>query len=406
MPLAEEEISARDGETPEGTKLMISDNSCSSDPTIIRVGPITGDATPRVLAAIEKVGDNAIIQFSDECYHFWPENAYEAYYYISNNQHGLKRIAFPLVGKKNLTIDGGGARFVFHNEIVPFVVDSSENLTLCDFSVDWERPFFSQGEVVESDRDGVVVSVDSDTYPHRIENRRLVFVGEGWESHLTEGVFAFSPKTSLGYPEEIEVEPLGVGLFRLCENFPNLPEPGDLIVFRHYRRRSPAIFMIQAKKLCFESVTLNHAGGMGFIAQFCEDVELRRCKVSPSRGRIFSVCADASHFVNCRGLIQLKDCLFENQLDDPLNVDGLNTRISEVADEHTIIVERVHREQQGVTIGFAGDAVQFSHNQTLLSYSSNVIREVNSIDARFARVSFVNPLPQTIYPGHVVENLS
>jgi hypothetical protein len=103
--------------------------------------------------------------------------------------------------------------------------------------------------------------------------------------------------------------------------------------------------------------------------------------VTPSEGRIFSVCADASHFVNCRGLIQLIDCHFENQLDDPLNVHGLNTRIKEVIDEYTVLVERVHHEQHGVSVGLAGDAVQFAHNTTLLSYGDNVITSVESINA-------------------------
>jgi hypothetical protein len=396
---------------------MIQNNSHSNAHELITIEPIQGDATARVLEVIQQAGDNSVIHFSGDCYHFWPDRAYEAYYYISNNQHGLKNIAFPLVKKRNFTIDGGGARFVFHGEIVPFVVDGSENVTLRNFSVDWERPFFSQGEVQEAHVDRVIVKIDCDAYPYRVENRRMIFEGEGWESPLTEGVFAFSPKTrapgyrsgdsmGLGYPEFIEVESLGEGRIKLCEEFPILPELGDVVVFRHYRRRTPAVFLVESKELLLESITLHQAGGMGFIAQFCENVELRLCTVTPSEGRIFSVCADASHFVNCRGLIQLIDCHFENQLDDPLNVHGLNTRIKEVIDEYTVLVERVHHEQHGVSVGLAGDAVQFAHNTTLLSYGDNVITSVESINARYARISFERPLPKGLYPGHVVENMS
>lgn len=386
-------------------------------PKLITIEPIQGDATARILEVIKKAGDEFVIHFSGECYHFWPDSAQEAYYFISNNQHGLKRIAFHLVGKKNITIDGGGARFVFHGEIVPVVVDRSEKVTLRNFSVDWERPFFSQGEVEEADASSVIVNVDPEAYPYRVENRRLIFEGEGWESPLTEGVFAFDPKTrapkyrsgdsmGLGFPECIDVQPLGNGRVQLCEEFPELPEKGDIIVFRHYRRRTPGVFMIESKELLFESITLHQAGGMGFIAQFCENVELRRCTVKPGNDRIFSVCADASHFVNCRGLIQLNDCFFENQLDDPLNVHGLNTRIKEVLDAHSVLVERVHHEQHGVGVGFVGDAVQFSHNQTLLSYENNVIASVESINGRYVRIGFERPLPKGLCPGHVVENTS
>ncbi len=384
---------------------------------LITIEPISGDATARIREVIKKAGDGSVIRFSAECYHFWPEKADEAYYFISNNQHGLKRIAFPLIRKKNITIDGGGARFIFHGEVVPIVVDRSENITLCNFSVDWERPFFSQGEVEEVDAGSVIVKLDPEVYPYRVENRRLIFEGEGWESPLTEGVFAFDTKTrapkyrsgdsmGLGFPECIDVQSLGNGCIRLCEEFPELPENGDIIVFRHYRRLTPGVFMIESRELRFESITLHQAGGMGFIAQFCENVELRQCIVKPSKGRIFSVCADASHFVNCRGLIQLKDCFFENQLDDPLNVHGLNLRVEEVLDARSVIVERVHYEQHGVGIGCVGDVVQFSHNQTLLSYEGNVIASLESINARFARVRFDRDLPKSLFPGHVIENMS
>lgn len=383
----------------------------------ILIEPIEGDATARVLAAIEDADNGTVIRFTGDCYHFRPERAFEAYYYISNNRHGLKRIAFPLIGKKNLTINGAGARFVFHGEVIPFVLDRSEAVTLCNFSVDWERPFYSQGVIEDVDGAGVVVRIDPEAYPYRLDNRDLIFEGEGWESTLTEGVFAFDPQTrapafrsgdsmGLGFPERIDAESVGAGLVRLCECFPNVPEPGTLLVFRHYHRHTPAIFSIQSRDLVFEAVCLHQAGGMGFIAQFCENMALRRCQVTPAEGRIFSVCADASHFVNCCGLIELEGCLFENQLDDPLNVHGLNARIEEVLDERTLLLERVHHEQHGVSLGFPGDVVQFSDNQTLLSHSEGWIDSIDPINARYARVRSRDALPDNLSPGHVVENMS
>jgi hypothetical protein len=389
----------------------------SSKRKLITIEPIDGDATTRVLEAINEAKNDTVIQFTGECYHFWPERAYEAYYFISNNRHGLKRIAFPLVGRRNVVIDGGGARFIFHGEIVPFVVDQSKGVTLRNFSVDWERPFYSQGEVVEAGPSGVDVSVDDGLYPYRIEMGQLIFEGEGWESPLTTGVFAFDPKTrapaylsgdsmGLGFPKTIRAEATGKGIVRLCEKFPRLPELGTVVVFRHHNRHNPAVFLVASQDISLEAVTLYQAGGMGVIGQFCENVELLACEVTPAEGRIFSVCADASHFVNCRGLIRVQDCLFENQLDDPLNVHGLNTRITEIVDEHTLLVELVHHEQHGVSVGFAGDSMRFSDNATLLGYATNEIAEVNTMNARFVRVRFVDPLPEAVQLHHVIENLS
>jgi len=76
------------------------------------------DIVQEVSAALVRCKDGDVLRFEPGEYHFWPEQAFEKYYYISNNRHGLKRVAFPIIGKKNITIDR-------------------------------ERPFYSQGIGVE-----------------------------------------------------------------------------------------------------------------------------------------------------------------------------------------------------------------------------------------------------------------
>jgi hypothetical protein len=56
-------------------------------------------------------------------YHFRARYASTKYYSISNNDSGVKAIIFPLLGFDRLTIDGGGSDFLFHGEVLPFVVD-------------------------------------------------------------------------------------------------------------------------------------------------------------------------------------------------------------------------------------------------------------------------------------------
>ena len=73
---------------------------------------------------------------------------------------------------------------------------------------------------------------------------------------------------------------------------------------------------------------VHHAAGMGFLAERCENVTLKRFDVTPSpgTGRRSSAAADAAHFVNCGGKVALEGCRFENQLDDGLNVHGFLCR--------------------------------------------------------------------------------
>ncbi len=324
---------------------------------------------------------------------------------------------FPVVGKKNITFDGGGATFIFHGEVIPFVVEDSENIVLKNFTVDWERPFYSQGTVVDADKDGVLLEIDRMLYPYRIEGEDIIFEGEGWESGFTEGVFEFDVQTrapayrsgdsmGLGFPDRIRVAEVGEGLVRLAERFPHLPTIGNAVVLRHYRRLSPGIHLLRSRKLLLENVTLHHAGGMGIIAQFCENVTVRKCNVTPSGDRLFSVTVDATHFVNCRGDIRLENCFFEGQLDDPANVHGINTRISKRLDEWSLITELMHHEQHGVEIAFPGDRMRFADNKSLLPVDENEVAAVEAIDERFSKVVFKQPLAEEIVPGYVLENLN
>ena len=62
------------------------------------------------------------LTFGPGRYDFWPDSAAERYLFVSNNDEGLKRIAFLLDDMTDLKIDGGGATFVFHGPMVPFLI--------------------------------------------------------------------------------------------------------------------------------------------------------------------------------------------------------------------------------------------------------------------------------------------
>lgn len=377
----------------------------------------TKDAVPELFQALENCEDGAVISFPEQEYHFYPKRAFRKYYYISNNRHGMKRVAFPIIGKKNVTIDGCGARFVFHGEILPVVIEKSAGITFKNCSIDWQRPFYSEGMITASDKTGVTLEIDRELYPYHFENGEIIFEGEGWERGFSEGVFEIDPATGgpayrsgdgmgLGIKSNWNVEEVSDGVVRLNEPFPRPGKVGNVLLLRHYRRCCPGIHLKYSKDTLLENVTLHHAGGMGVIGQFCENVTIRKSKVTPSAGRHFSATVDATHFVNCRGKIELADCLFEGQLDDPCNVHGINTRILQIPDSHSAVVELVHYEQHGVKVAFPGDQVQFSDNKTLLAYAENEVESVDRIDMSCSRVTFKKDLSGKLRPGHVMENMS
>ena len=209
-----------------------------------------------------------------------------------------------------------------------------------------------------------------------------------------------------GMKSDWRVEKVSGGVIRIHEAFPRPPKVGNIVLLRHYRRCCPGIHLKTSKDTTLENVTLHHAGGMGVIAQFCENVTLQNCRVTPSGDRLFSVTVDSTHFVNCKGLIRLQNCLFENQLDDPANIHGINCRISEIVDDRSLIAELVHHEQHGVEIAFPGDLMQVSDNRTMLPAGAGEVVGVERINERFSKIVFRDALPSDTSEGWVLENLS
>ena len=100
------------------------------------------DAVPGLRRALQACRQAAKVRliFPPGRYDFYPQFATAKFFAISNNDNGYKRMAFPLLDFNNLEIDGGGADFIFHGRIVPFVIEGSSNLKIHNFSIDWQRP--------------------------------------------------------------------------------------------------------------------------------------------------------------------------------------------------------------------------------------------------------------------------
>ena len=78
-------------------------------------------------------------------YDFYPDSAFTREYYISNHdQDNPKKVGFALENLQNVTIDGQGSEFVFHGRMIPFAILKGQNITLKNFSVDFELPALRQ----------------------------------------------------------------------------------------------------------------------------------------------------------------------------------------------------------------------------------------------------------------------
>lgn len=369
------------------------------------------DTTPAVRAALDncrKSGDQCLT-FPAGRYDFWPDRATERYLFISNNTEGLKHIAFPLFDLAGFQVEGQGAEFIFHGPVLPFAVMGSRDVRLSGFSMDWKRPFHSEGKITAVSDGGVDLEF-SDEYPYKITGRRLGFVGEHGEDYPFSNVLEYDParretayqaQDNYGIQDRHEAAEIGPGRVRFVAAFSSAPTAGNVLAFAPDHRRCPGIFLCDSQQVLIEDVTLHHCGGMGVIGQRSADISLRRVHVTPPPGkdRLVSLTADATHFVNCRGQIEITDGVFENQMDDPLNVHGIYAKITGRLSDRVLETALIHGEQLGIDLFAPGDTVELVKNETLTAYHAGTVTAVKRLNRRYTEVTFAEELPAQIKPG-------
>lgn len=379
------------------------------------------DATFAVLKALEycKTIKDATLYFPKGKYEFWPELAYEKLYYISNHdEDGLKRITFPLINMNDIEIDGKGSDFIFHGLVVPFVVENSNNVHIKNINMDWQRPMHSQGQVIHASNKEVDISISKE-YPYEVKNNNIYFIGEGWEEPLwglieiDKGTLApayGSGDNCLGVDRgnDYYVQELEQGIVRLNGSFSRIPKVGNHLIFRHGKRTDPGIFIQDSNNISLEGINIYHAGGMGVIAQKSENISLKEVdiKICEGSNRVFTTFADATHFVNCKGLVEIQDCLFENQMDDATNVHGIYTKIIKKISKDTLLIRLMHPQHKGVIFVEKGDEVGFVRQNSMLTYAKAKVNKVARINKDYTLITLTEDLLDKVKENDGVENLT
>lgn len=392
---------------------------CTNKPAIIITAADFGlseqtDAVLAIRRALEACNANgaAKLIIPKGRYEFYPDHCADQYCIISNNDNGLKKIAFQLKGFKNFEIDASGSEFVFHGNMIPFNIDSASNIVLRNFSINWKRPFHSQGLVTAADplHRTFDMAIDSE-YTYHMEKDLIFFTGEGWIQDIQSNLFFDSATKAVVYNCEAYkldtwnpllntlygAKELKKGLVRITDTIAALPQPGWIWVTsggREPNRRSPAIRIFGSKNVHLLDIDIFSAGGMGVIAERSEDMELKRFNVRlfPGSNRIVSTTADATHFVNCRGHIELDSCLFENMMDDATNVHGIYTRITKIVNPHTIEIMAVHGQQNVCSFAAAGDTIKVYDNETMDEARTLVVKGFNYRNEHYAEITFAEDI--------------
>ncbi len=390
---------------------------CSREKTVYLADFLTeesaADATPAVRSAVEYCIENGATKLilPGGQLRLRPEYAVERYIFTSNNNESLKRIAFDISGVENFTIEGNGTELLFTGFISPFNFENCKNITVRDLTIDYTRTFHSEGTVAATG-EGWLEMDFPDEYICDIVNGCLQF-------RDNQGIVY--PFSSLLEFDAVKREPA----FHVCDYWlSNRTIPaekcangnirikrdglkatvGNIIVFGASARYNPAFTLWECDGVTIHDVNLYHCGGMGVIAQCSRDIELLRLNVTPTpgSGRMISITADATHFVNCGGYIRMIDCLFENQKDDATNIHGLYMAVDKILGKDKVLLGWHNSGQYGVDFIKEGMRMEFVDNNNVETYAHRTVKSVRRLNKVSTEVTFTEPLPENIALRHVL----
>lgn len=380
------------------------------------------DFSPFFKTLLEKNEDKPLhISFEKGTYHFYPEQAQEKYMAISNNDNGDKRTAFPLFECSNIQIEGNGSDFIFHGGIIPFALGEVENANIRNINIYWDYPFTFEGEVVATDTLQKTFNLKvSEETPYEIHEDELYFKGYDWKLKLGENiVYNKEQKRPYYYTSKYEhnwhnyplkAKEISPGIVQFS-NFKGseLPPIGSVWVDKgpHGQNRRYPGFSIQASKdIVLENINVYSSGAMALIAEKSENISLVHFNVllPEYSNRMIGASADATHFVNCKGLVSMENCKFENMLDDATNVHGTYMVIDEVLSPTKVRCSFMHYQQNGFDFGSHGDKVRFVSRTDLLPIHSNQIKEVKKITEETYEISFLDEFPKEVTAFCAIEN--
>ncbi|MDI6617804.1 MAG: right-handed parallel beta-helix repeat-containing protein [Clostridiales bacterium] len=299
----------------------------------------------------------------------------------------------------NLVIDGQGSTIIFEGLIQPFEFINCSNVLIKNISIDWNRPMFSEGRVLNNENDTIKAKIFDNYF---INGGEPVWSFQDYDPATRRfGVFCpFCRGTSM------ELIAPQVVRFKFPDS--GRVQIGSYLMFRHIGNYRPALYFFNCTNVNVENVTINANPGMGIIGHSSKDFIFRKLKVIPRDERIMSVNTDAAHFISCTGTIDFEDCYFQGMGDDAVNVHSFYFSVKKRFDDRTILatIEAVTQDCLFDSPS-AGDCVEFIRRDTLLPYASGKIKFVETDPEDWScTIRFSQPLPESFDNTDLISNVS
>ncbi len=353
------------------------------------------------------------VQFAPGKYDFYPQNAYKSKFHISNTNDApdsLKAVAFYLLDSENINIEGNGADIIFRGKVINATLINCSNINIDRLSFDYFRPTVSEMKVIKVGDHFADVQIHTDS-KFKISDSLITWIGEGWEDPL-QGYWQEFDSAS----QTVTRKHLNPSMMRFSEIDNNHlrihfdKNPGLISGLTYQTRntfRDYSAFLIEkSKNIFWKNIDIYFIHGLGFVSQFCENIQFDSLIVKPKEnsGRTCSAWADILHFSGCKGDILVTNSYLSATHDDPINVHGTHLRIVDVISEQKIKVRFMHPQAFGFDAFFIGDSIEFINVKSLLPYAKNKITQVTRLNDKEFELTLSNTIPDNIQPNDVIEN--
>ena len=380
---------------------------------------------------------NTIYIGDREEYHIYPSHAIEtvnAWYTPANSDGNPLVAAFVFRHLENVTIDLRGAKLIFHGRMMPFAVFDCKNIRFQNFSIDYDRPFYTQGEVVAVDDGSVTIDIP-EGFSYRIEGRDFVATSETWEHRLVKGDMLFrcfdrhtklpskhsevilgligeqiepgdNPPLPIHHLLAEQLEGRKVKISGLPEHF--RPVVGEILAMTHEDRRKVGFLLERNEDTAFENIRLIHVSSYGILANFCHNITANNFSMyldEQCAERVITINADSFHTFHSTGKLVIENCRFENMLDDAINIHGNYLICDRMQNSTTIRVINRTKSLRNMELLLPGDTIRILKGSTRELRGSNTVKSIafEEGSTQYLRIQLDHPIPG-VQEGDMIEN--
>lgn len=368
-------------------------------------------------------------------YHVYAEHTTEVCderYVMRTGDAKLFNVFVLIKEKKNIVLDFCGATLVMHGKIQPFLIDLSENITIKNCNVTYERPPYTEALITEVTPEYIRLRLNEHC-TCRIEGGKLIPYSDTWENHRLNynGMFyqLFDYETHCGRGLHLGVmgnhvvmekeRPFTIDRFTVEEDGEDILLKGELrekirpyykknnvLIITHEKRSLSSVFMIDSKTVLIKNYRILTGWGMGIYSYRTENITLDGLCLTCDKSSpcIVTNSADAVHTFGTSGKFNIINSVFEGMIDDAINIHS-NFRTVEHVQENEIYTHLASCEQEANDLYRIGDEIAVYRGKTMEMAASYIIQKIETIDETTKKFT-VDRIVSEHSEGDLIENLT